>query len=215
MAIQIRLILTKRKMKMQNDADHSRIMEANQLYQDVYQQNVQMKYWKHDLREMMVNHPEYQHCDKIMDLLQTIILSKKERAAKAGVTMAFDQDVDRNKLENVFRLWDREDIVRLVTNIVNNAIEAAEKCEDGRIIVRIGDNMDHSGNDTDNICIVVQNSMIKGKAPLKNGFKSDKSDAGEHGLGSKIIREIVAKHQGRLEIMEEEQEFIMKVYVSG
>ena len=208
LAVQIRLILTKQKMKLQNDDNHTRIEAANQMYQDVYQQNVQMRYWKHDLKELMVNHPEYQSCEKIEELLHTIFEAKAERAEKTGVAMTVDQEDSYPDLEEVFGKWNREDIVRLMTNIINNAIEAAEKCENGRVHIKLNE-------DAGKLCITVQNSMRNGSSPLKNGFRTDKTDGGEHGLGSKIIREIVEKYQDILEITEENHEFILKVYVSG
>lgn len=215
--VQIKLIKTKEKMKIQNDDNNARILMANQLYDDVYQQNVQMRHLKHDIRELMANHPEYDSCGTVEELLRAIFMGKEKRAEKVGVKFSVDMVSESEKqpedekglsklIEKVFQSWDREDVVRLIANILNNAIEAAEKCEEGKVDILL-----KKAEET--FCITVRNTMREGVSPINNEFKTDKADATEHGYGSKIIREIVDKHHAILEIEEGENEFILKVYV--
>lgn len=99
-----------------------------------------------------------------------------------------------------------EDIVIILSNLLNNAIEACEKCSDQKVIkmkfVQESENIIISVKNRYNGMLIVQNGEIQ---TLKN------NDTGEHGIGVKNIIEVVAKYQGSYVIRNDESEFYFSI----
>lgn len=99
-----------------------------------------------------------------------------------------------------------EDIVVILSNLLNNAIEACEKCS-GKKFMKM-----KLVKEKDNIIISVKNTY-DGKLNIKDGEiqTSKKYEMDEHGVGIKNIIEVITKYQGSYAIRNDNNEFYFSV----
>lgn len=100
-----------------------------------------------------------------------------------------------------------EDIVVILSNILNNAIEACEKCLDRKIIkMKFVKEKD--------IIISVRNTY-DGKLIIKDGViqTSKKHEIDEHGIGIKNIIDVIEKYQGSYAIKYDKNEFYFSIII--
>lgn len=130
-------------------------------------------------------------------LMNYIINNKADKAINLGIDI-------KAEIETLdFRYMESIDFSSLLNNILDNAIEAAEKSKDKRVEIYISNK---NGFDL----ISVKNSIDK--SVLKNNpkFKTTKLVAG-HGYGMKQIRNIIEKYNGTLDIYEDNGLFCLNV----
>lgn len=89
------------------------------------------------------------------------------------------------------------DLVSLFANLLDNAIEAAQKTPKGEISLCV----EKTGG---YLKLTLINSKLKKEKPIKNKFKTTKADKKHHGIGSRIIREIVDTYDGRISYKDED-----------
>ncbi len=131
-------------------------------------------------------------------LINTILNTKYAEAREKGITFRFVlKDLSSLKME------DRDCIV-IFTNILNNAIEAAEQCpEDNRFL---------------SIKTVIEEGQLifACRNPYKNNdteMKSKKRDVVPHGYGLVNIKEAVNRNRGNCFFEKEEKEFVSVVII--
>lgn len=83
------------------------------------------------------------------------------------------------------------DLISLFSNLLDNAIEAAKQTKEPVVKMDITRQQGY-------LKIVIRNSKQAERNPLQNEFKTTKSDKSKHGIGNRIIREIVAAYGGRI-----------------
>ena len=95
---------------------------------------------------------------------------------------------------------------RVITNLLNNAIEACEKCSSKKFMKM------KLVKEKDNIIISVKNTY-DGKLNIKDGEiqTSKKYEMDEHGVGIKNIIEVITKYQGSYAIRNDNNEFYFSV----
>lgn len=112
-----------------------------------------------------------------------------------GVNVDFIQDTDK---------------ISMFGNLLDNAVEAAAKCEEGmrKMKVRLFMGSQHI------LIFEIENTWLK--APVKQGerFLSTKKNAANHGLGIGIVRELAGKYGGELELTEREEWFVTTLMLS-
>ena len=99
------------------------------------------------------------------------------------------------------------DLVIVLANCLDNAIEAVEKLEQAelrkiRVVIL---------NDEGGISILVENP-VSGEVNV-NELRTTKADKENHGLGLKNIKSIVQKYEGNFQIEIEKQIFRVKIYL--
>lgn len=101
-----------------------------------------------------------------------------------------------------------EDMVILLSNLLNNAIEAGEKCSGQRSIkVKLL-------KETDKLILSVKNSKDHDTRRVGDAFETTKEqEPGEHGFGIGNIIKIVEKYQGIYVISDENQEFCFSIII--
>lgn len=126
------------------------------------------------------------------------------------------QEAEENKIVFVLRVNDLsglriedEDIVTILSNLLNNAIEACKKCEADRRILKLKfvdeDGMIKIGvRNTFDTPILYENGEIQTIKLVK---------AEEHGVGIKNIIEIIEKYGGSYVIKNENQEFFFSIVI--
>ena len=101
-----------------------------------------------------------------------------------------------------------EDIVVILSNMLNNAIEACEKCLDRKVIKM------KFVKEKDNIIISVRNTY-DGELIIKDGEiqTSKRHETDEHGIGIKNIIDIIEKYQGSYAIKNDKNEFYFSIII--
>ena len=125
-------------------------------------------------------------CSDILKIINIIVSQKRDMAEKNGII--FKEDI-----ENFIVDISEPDIVSLISNLLDNAIEACTKVKNEKnscIIIRIHEKY-----------ISVINDMPCSEIYNKNDFKTTKKDKNLHGYGMKIINEIITRYNGDINIL--------------
>ena len=131
------------------------------------------------------------------ELVNSILTIKKDQCAERGIPLDVKvEDCIYNGIEEM-------DIVGLLHNLLDNAVEAQDRITDG------GEKgiWFSMRRDEKNIWIHVRNRVQKGE---KVTFETSKAKKEEHGIGTKIIENLVEKYSGTMEISADEKEGFFK-----
>lgn len=151
----------------------------------------------------------YGHLDKELDAINTnnvivnaILNTKYQEADAKGIVFVFRV----NDLSQI-RLKD-EDVVTILSNLLNNAIEACEKCDDKRIIKL------KFVNEDDMVIIAVKNTFNH-QIYYENGeIKTSKiTRTEEHGIGIKNIIKVIERYNGSYIIEDSKNEFYFSIII--
>lgn len=96
------------------------------------------------------------------------------------------------------------EFVSLFGNLLDNAIEAAKETEEKTVKLVVEKQQGV-------LKIKVSNSKLVERKPLENDFKTTKKDKKNHGLGRRIVRDIVEVHGGRVSYHDDREQ--MRVVV--
>lgn len=100
-----------------------------------------------------------------------------------------------------------EDLVVLLSNLLNNAIEACEQCKDKRVIKL------KFMIENDDMILSVKNTY---NAPIiKRGgsLVTAKKEKEEHGIGIKNVIKVVEKYHGTYAIQNDDKEFMFSIMI--
>lgn len=103
-----------------------------------------------------------------------------------------------------FESFDDYDIVMLISNLLDNAIEASEKLSDTNIDIMITTRMNY-------LNIVIANRIDKSVLKRNRRLKTTKHDSVNHGLGIKSVKQICDKYDGMIEYYERGNMFVADV----
>lgn len=133
--------------------------------------------------------------------VDSIINYKTEMAKEQQIKVIHDVRIEEEiTIKN-------EDINILLGNLFDNAIEAASKTEARQIEFKLH---------TDKTALFFEirnsyhNDIVRN---VENEIVTTKADKKNHGLGMKAIKEIVGKYKGAMEIKEETDFFIVKIFL--
>ncbi len=135
-------------------------------------------------------------------IVNTILNTKYREADAKGIVLAFRV----NDLSSL-RLSD-EDLVIILSNLLNNAIEACEICEDKKVIK-------FKFIKHDSLIIIGIKNTFNNDFVYEDGkIKSTKtSDADEHGVGIKNILDVIEKYGGSYAIENKNKEFYFSIII--
>ncbi len=132
-------------------------------------------------------------------LINTILNTKYAEAREKGITFRFViNDLSSLKIED-------RDCMVIISNIINNAIEAAEKCPEDRRIMSVKAIIEDG-----QFVFACRNNFISELAP---NLQSTKCDVINHGYGINNIREAVGRNNGSSYFEKEKDEFIAVVII--
>ena len=151
----------------------------------------------------------YGHLDKELDAINTnnvivnaILNTKYQEAESKAIVFVFRiNDLSQIRMKD-------EDVVTILSNLLNNAIEACEKCDDKRIIKL------KFVNEDDMVIIAVKNTFNHPICYENGEIKSSKiSRAEEHGIGIKNIIKVIEKYDGSYIIEDRKNEFYFSIII--
>lgn len=131
------------------------------------------------------------------DFINAILNSKLSIAKARGIEVLC---ASSNNIDGV----EDTDLCNLLGNMLDNAIEAAEKCAHGFIEVSINSN-------DDRIKVTIANSIQLSVLKNNKELKSTKSNADFHGYGVKTIKSIAKKYDGMAVFYEDGNMFYCQV----
>ncbi len=133
-------------------------------------------------------------------IVNAVLNTKYQEADAKGIVFVFRvNDLSELKLKD-------EDVVTILSNLLNNAIEACETCEDKKVIkfkfVKEDDMIIIAVKNTFNYAIIYENGEIK---------STKTSSVDEHGVGIKNVLKIIEKYGGAYVIEDKNKEFLFSI----
>lgn len=135
-------------------------------------------------------------------IVNAILNAKYQEAAEKGIVFVF-------KVNDLSDLCiSDEDIVIIISNLLNNAIEACEKCDSKRII-----KLKFVKEDT-TVIIAVKNTFSQQIFYENGSIKTSKlSEIEEHGVGIKNVIRVIEKYNGSYIIQDKNSEFYFSIVI--
>lgn len=202
-------------LRVQTDQQHKSINELKEL-------SLEMKKLKHDISKYfdttleLISHGKdekaikyiseikstrfskpFDMIDTSNDVLNAVLNSKISYCKNNNIQIDYRITGNPNYISDI-------DISILLGNLLDNAIEAAVKCETPAISVTISEDKAY-------LIVMVKNTIVD--SVLKNNpcLKTTKINKKHHGLGMLTIQDIVNKYNGIFDFEEEENSFIVDV----
>lgn len=133
-------------------------------------------------------------------IVNAILNTKYQEAADKNIVLTI-------KVNNLEEIWlEDADIVAILSNLLDNAIEATEKCQKNRI-VRLKLMIE------DELVISVKNTYAEKPRVQDGKLLTNKQEKAEHGIGTQNIIDVVEKYNGSYIIKVEEHEFLFSILI--
>ncbi len=134
-------------------------------------------------------------------IVNAIVNAKYQEALGKHILFVFRvNDLSKIKMQN-------EDLVVLLANLLNNAIEACEKCKEKRII-----KLKFLLTEDNTVVLSVRNTFFQPLIRENNEIKTSKRSHPEnHGVGIKNIIKVIEKYHGSYIIDNSNQEFYFSI----
>lgn len=107
-------------------------------------------------------------------------------------------------------MLNEEDVCNVIGNLLDNAIEASEILEEENRIVDVKVKMEGT-----NLLIVVENHYLGQRKKVGNVYLTAKEKGKGHGIGLKIVEQVVRKYHGEMQIEDKDGLFVVKVFLYG
>lgn len=137
------------------------------------------------------------------EILNTVLLLKKIEAKKFDINMVYkiDKSISLDSMKD-------SDVCKLFSNLLDNSIEASKKTDDKKILLKLCKRNDY-------IVLICENTYKEELRKNILGFLTTKENKKEHGYGIKIIKSIVDKYDGEMNIQAKNGSFkvIMVFYI--
>lgn len=135
-------------------------------------------------------------------IVNAILNTKYQEAESKGIVFVFKvNDLSELKIKD-------EDVVTILSNLLNNAIEACESCDDKKVIKF------KFTKEDDMIIIAVKNTFSYDVVYENGEIKSTKTlSVDEHGVGIKNVLKIIEEYGGSYVIENKNKEFYFSIII--
>ncbi len=135
-------------------------------------------------------------------MFNAILSEKKDKAQAKGIEcdIKVDKDIDTGIIPDT-------DIIEIVGNIIDNAIEAVEKISNKQYKVNNIKIRSYMSNDNKFFVFCVENPYEILEKTSKGIFKTTKKDKEKHGIGLKSVESLAEKNSGYVNILTEKNTF--------
>ena len=194
-------------------------------YIEMNEKNTELRRFRHDAKNLLLAlrsivsegkiEQAVDYIDKMQDTVETIkvkafdtgnfiadalLESKAKVAAQNNIAMTVTGNIPANRVEDV-------NLVILISNLLDNAIEAAKQV-DGERKIEIQSILKK------NIWILsVKNSCVKDVVIRENRIETTKDNKEAHGFGLSNIERVIRKYAGELQLSCENQVFIARATI--
>lgn len=135
-------------------------------------------------------------------ILDAMLQNKYQQCRKLGIEANFNiTEPPSGKIE-------QPDLIGLMSNLIDNGIEACIKCEDMKKHISV-----QTGVHANYWNIRIENTKRESERPVKTRFRTSKGEG--HGLGTKIVKSIIRKYQGIIEYEDEGESFVVMAMVQA
>ena len=217
--VQREILMENRQLDMAQKILQKQNLELQELYNknrenihEIYHKNL---YVYHCLKENKVREAEaslrvfIKECEDAQRKVWTglpffdfLINYKKEEMDRKHINFQLELDVYEYPFEDV-------ELGILLGNLLDNAIEASEKCAEGERYIRMKVRNFHRI-----FILCLSNSSVK-KPECKEGkFITDKQERSAHGMGVKQVERIINKYGGDIEFRYDSEHFEVNIIVS-
>lgn len=132
-------------------------------------------------------------------VVNAVIQNKSKQCKQLGIE--FDTQIERFDISK----FKETDFIALMANVLDNAIEECERIDVKNKVVRL-----KMGSLEKNLFIKVENSTDK-TADMLGNLTTSKNDKESHGVGMKIIKEIVEKYKGEYMVDIQDGMFVTRI----
>ena len=204
----------------QQNADAKRNIEASEAFVN------QMRAVKHDIKHQMLIIRKYieegncenakQYVDDLLDTyipdMQSFVKTDNEAFdaivnAKLAVCRRKHIYMEVKYDDNALDCMEDFDIAVLFGNLLDNAVEAAEKTKKRHISLTVTTEGEY-------MSAVISNSINKSVLEENKTLRTSKANKNDHGIGLRTVRATVDKYDGFIEFSEEHGEFFCHVMIS-
>ena len=215
--VQLVLMRRRRQLERQYKELEQTLCNGGEQYRKAVEENRDYRHIRHDLKKQ----------ERIMEMvakgsgitqytgnvvLDSVLTQEKMSAESSGIVLNIDVPDDL-----ALSLSDSE-LVSLFANLLDNAREACVRCS-GKMAYNAGQRpreisiaITSTGND---MCIAVVNSKPSDEHPNVKDIKTSKPDKENHGCGVAIIRSIVAKYGGVMQMSDGGDVFRVEINIPG
>lgn len=135
-------------------------------------------------------------------IVNAILNTKRQEAREKGIVFVL-------KVNDLSGLcMEDQDIVVILSNMLNNAIEACEKCS-GKRIIKV-----KAVKEAKTIIFSVVNTIQEAPSLVDGKYRTTKKEEQFHGMGIENVQKIVGKYGGSCAIRYDEEQFYFVVYLS-
>lgn len=212
--------ISKREAQLQADKlFRERVENETKMYHSISENYAQQQRREHEYKNQLMcitaltNDKKYEEliqylqglnqsfmsCENVLDtnhvIANAILNSKYKEARDKGILMTVIlSDLSQIGIAD-------EDLVTILSNLLNNAIEACEDCE--KKIIKLKIDKEEKG-----LLISVSNTYKHPPIKVGDKFQTTKTqDAGNHGIGIENIKAVIAKYDGICVVQYDEEEF--------
>lgn len=215
--VQLVLMRRRRQLERQYKELEQTLCNGGEQYRKAVEENRDYRHIRHDLKKQ----------ERIMEMvakgsgitqytgnvvLDSVLTQEKMSAESSGIVLNIDVPDDL-----ALSLSDSE-LVSLFANLLDNAREACVRCS-GKMAYNAGQRpreisiaITSTGND---MFIAVVNSKPSDEHPNVKDIKTSKPDKENHGFGVAIIRSIVAKYGGVMQMSDGGDVFRVEINIPG
>lgn len=201
------------------------LSEQKNHYEYLEKRELETKKFRHDFRshlELISNLAKNHEMDEVQGYLEKLHIKIDELGnvvtVQNGIVDAILNQYYAKALQLGIRMEikgrfpsdsevDAYDICTIFSNILSNAIEAAEKTEEKYISVQCR-------YSEECIIIVVENSFCRGQQDEKLLLKTQKGDLDYHGFGLVNVKESIERYNGFLDVEIKNDRFVLKIIIN-
>lgn len=219
---------SKKRIKLKEHFENMQSEENRQQYmKKMFEEDEQLRRMRHDIKnqldfvkslmndestsnELAKNYLK-QYNDRFMKLerlidtdnaiVNAVVNSKLVKCSKENIRI---NTTIQNKLKRI----DDIDMSSLIGNLLDNAIEAQEKVTVDKRYIEV-----NMLNDDDVLYISVKNTILESVLENNKQLHTIKADKKSHGLGTKIVKDIVEKYNGSIDYYEEDEFFCCDIRI--
>jgi signal transduction histidine kinase len=200
--------------------------EQQQNYERMNKRNEEIKIFRHNIEdELLYVHNLLNDCEieeammyikKMRESLEIVEQAVGYDTGSKAVNASWYSLTNNKRYKEITATWigkiphhmsiDNRDLVLLFSNLLNNAFEAAKQSSDKYVTVKI--------NEKENGLFISIKNSYQGeiKKALNGDFITSKVDKENHGFGTQIIKNIIVKHNGKIEFSHSGDEFFVLIF---